>query len=148
MFPVAVKNTRIRPLIRHTIFIGADYTKGGRMVKAYEQTCEGLDRSRPITTAEIAQKVLNAWEEKRNAGFVLGGRGLRTKDVEFLAKNEGTRKVRVLWGLVWDELPEPLSELYKLETYAENWALPPKEGEVIGYIIEHEKAVVGFVWGI
>ena len=103
----------------------------------------------PITTtAEIAQKVLVAWKEEKNAGFVLGGRGLRDDDVAFLAKNEGTRKVRVLWGSVWDELPEPLAVLYKQEEYADKWALPPKKGEGIGYIIEHEKAVVGFVWGI
>jgi hypothetical protein len=117
-------------------------------VKTFGKTHNGLDKSRTTTTAEIAQKVLKAWKEERNAGFVLGGRGLRDDDVEFLAGNEGTRKVRVLWGLVSDELPEPLAELYKVEEYADEWALPPEKGDGIGYIIEHEKAVVGFVWGI
>lgn len=109
---------------------------------------KGLDMSRPTTTAEIAQKVLNAWDKEKNAGFVLGGRGLRSDDVKFLAANEATRTVKVLWGFVWDELPEPLAELYKSKEYADKNALPPKKGDSIGYIIEHDKAVVGFVWGI
>ncbi len=113
------------------------------------KTHNGLDRSgTTTTTAEIAQKVLEAWKEEKNSGFVLGGRMLCDEDVEYLAGNEGTREVRVLWGLVRDELPEPLAELYKLNENADKRPLPPEEGDGIGYVIEHDKAVVGFVWGI